>query len=120
MRHVAYPFQIDKRGRTAEAGDDAHVRDLIEQVLFVSPGERVNRPDFGTGLGELAFEPAGPELASAIQVLVQGALQHWLGDLIEVAEVLAESDEGTLTVTVRYLVRRTQEVRQDIFERRTT
>ena len=26
-----------------------HIRDLIEQVLFTAPGERVNRPTFGCG-----------------------------------------------------------------------
>ena len=85
--NVDFPFHFDSRGRTAETADDDHVRDLIEQVLFTAPGERVNRPDFGSGLLQLVFAPNSAELAAATQFLVQGALQQWLGDLIEVRAV---------------------------------
>ena len=81
---IDFPFHFDGRGRTAEAATDEHVRDLIEQVLFTSPGERVNRPTFGSGLMQLVFAPNSDELATATQFLVQAALQQWLGDLIEV------------------------------------
>ncbi|MBJ6762761.1 GPW/gp25 family protein [Myxococcaceae bacterium JPH2] len=106
---IAFPFRIDGRGRTADADLDAHVRQLIEQVLFTSPGERVNRPTFGTGLGQLVFAPNSEELATATQFLVQGALQQWLGDLIQVEAVEVLGVESTLQVTVRYVVRRTQQ-----------
>ncbi|QSQ27584.1 GPW/gp25 family protein [Pyxidicoccus parkwayensis] len=106
---IGFPFRIDGRGRTADADLDTHVRQLLEQVLFTSPGERVNRPTFGTGLAQLVFAPNGEELATATQFLVQGALQQWLGDLIQVESVDVVSVEGTLSVTVRYVVRRTQQ-----------
>lgn len=106
---IGFPFRIDGRGRTADADLDTHVRQLLEQVLFTSPGERVNRPTFGTGLAQLVFAPNSEELATATQFLVQGALQQWLGDLIQVETVDVVSVEGTLQVTVRYVVRRTQQ-----------
>jgi phage baseplate assembly protein W len=74
---IRFPFGFNGRGRTAEADGDAHLRQLIEQVLFTYPGERVNRPDFGSGLMQLVFAPSGEELATAAQFLVQGALQRW-------------------------------------------
>jgi phage baseplate assembly protein W len=106
---VDYPYHIDGRGRTAETTRDDHIRDLIEQVLFTTPGERVNRPDFGTGLMRLVFEPNSSELAASIQMLVRGALQQWLGELIRVDDVLAESHDGLLTIDVRYTVILTRE-----------
>jgi phage baseplate assembly protein W len=106
MANLDYPYQFDGRGRTAATGDDAHIRDLIEQVLFTAPGERVNRPDFGSGLMRLVFAPNSDELAATTQFLVQGALQQWLGDLIEVETVEVTSEDSTLRVTVQYLVRR--------------
>lgn len=105
--HLAYPFRFDGQGRTAATDYEAHVRDLIEQVLFTSPGERVNRPAFGCGLRDLVFQPGGEALASATQIAVQGALQQWLGDLIHVEAVRADATDSTLTVTVQYVVRRT-------------
>lgn len=116
MMNVAFPFRVDHRGRTAAADADAYVRGLIEQLLFTAPGERVHRPDLGTGLRELVFAPNSEELASATQLLVQGALQQWLGELIQVDAVVVESEEATLRVTVRYLVRRTLERREARFE----
>ena len=113
--NIDYPYHFDTRGRTAVAGDDDHIRDMILQVLFTSPGERVNRPDFGSGLLQLAFAPNSDELATATQFLVQGALQRWLGDLVSVEEVVVESEEALLRVTVRYVVRRTQQRQVDQF-----
>ncbi len=107
--HVDFPFRVDREGRTARTGEDDHIRDLIEQVLFTSPGERVNRPDFGSGLLQLVFAPNSDELATATQFLVQGSLQQWLGDLIQVEAVEVASEDSTLRVTVRYVVRRGQQ-----------
>jgi uncharacterized protein len=106
-----FPYRIDARGRTAETDDDAHVRDLIEQVLFTAPGERVNRPAFGSGLLGLVFEPGGEALAAATEHAVQGALQLWLGELIVLEGVDVASDDARIEVTVRYVLRRTQERR---------
>jgi phage baseplate assembly protein W len=73
------------------------VRDLIDQLLFTNPGERVNRPDFGSGLLQLIFAPNSPELAAALQFTVQAALQQWLGDVIQV-QALEVSSEAKLQV----------------------
>jgi uncharacterized protein len=106
---IDYPYRFDGRGRTAQTGADDHIRDLIEQVLFTSPGERVNRPTFGSGVLQLVFAPNDDALAAATQVTVQGALQQWLGELILVEDVDVESEDATLRVQVRYIVRRTQQ-----------
>jgi phage baseplate assembly protein W len=106
---IAASLQFDGRGRTAESPADRHLRDLIEQVLLTAPGERVMRPTFGSGLLQLAFAPNSDQLAAALQMLVQGALQSWLGDLIEVARVDIDQADGTLSVIVAYTVRSTGE-----------
>lgn len=106
--NLAFPYRFDQRGRSADADDEAHIRDLIEQVLFTAPGERVNRPTFGSGLLQLVFAPTSDELAAATLFLVQGALQQWLGDLIQVEAVQVDGEEATLHVAVQYVVRRTQ------------
>lgn len=90
---------------------------LIEQILFVSPGERVNRPDFGSGLLGMVFEPNSPELAAALKFTIQAGLQRWLGDLIEVRALEVTSEDASLRVLVQYVVRRTGEQRQETFHR---
>ncbi|WP_129793260.1 GPW/gp25 family protein [Sphingosinicella sp. CPCC 101087] len=118
MTEVGYPYRFDGRGRTAGAADRAaHVRELIEQLLFTAPGERVMRPDFGTGLMALLFGPASTNLAAATQMIVQSALQQWLSDEIEPQEVSVLAGEGSIEVTVRYVLRETGEARVDSFSR---
>jgi hypothetical protein len=103
---IDFPYGIDRRGRTATTDGDEHIRDLIEQVLFTAPGERMNRPTFGAGLNQLVFAPNSDELAAATQFLVQGALQQWLGEIIQVEAVVVRHEEASLLVTVQYTVRR--------------
>jgi len=119
--NLAFPYHVDGRGRTAEAeDDDRHLRDLIEQLLFTVPGERVNRPDFGCGLMQLVFAPNSVEFAATVQVLVQGALQQWLGHLMRIDEVSASSEDAILTVVVSYTELRTQASKVASFTRRVT
>src|SRR6476469_6630045 len=108
MTNFDYPYHFDPRGHTATTDDEDHARDLIEQVLFTAPGERVNRPTFGSGLMQLVFAPNSDELAATTQFLVQGALQQWLGDLIVVESVQVESRDSILRVFIQYVVRRNQ------------
>lgn len=115
--NIDFPFHFDDRGRTASTGDDDHVRDMIEQLLFTNPGERVNRPDFGSGLLQMVFAPNSPELAAALQFTVQAALNRWLGDVIEVQKLEVTAEDAKLTVDLTYAVRRTGEVRQQTFTR---
>ena len=98
--NIDFPFDFNNRGRTADTDDSKHIRDMIEQVLFTSPGERLNRPAFGSGLMQLVFQPNSSELATATQFLVQGALQQWLGTLIQVDEVTVENEDLSLSITV--------------------
>ncbi|GET39226.1 GPW/gp25 family protein [Microseira wollei] len=107
--NIDYPFHFDTRGRTAQTSEDEHIRDLIEQVLFTSPGERVNRPTFGSGILQLIFAPNSDALAAATQLTVQGSLQQWLGDLIQVEAVDVQSEYSTLRVLVQYTVRKSQQ-----------
>ena len=107
--NLKFTYQFDNQGRTAETDDNTHIRDMIEQVLFTSPGERINRPDFGSGLLQLVFQPNSSELATTTQFLVQGALKQWLGDLIDVNDVEVINEDSILQVTVVYTVLKTQE-----------
>ena len=115
--YIKYPLQFDNRGRTAETSYEDHIRDMIEQILFTAPGERVNRPDFGSGLLQLVFQPNSSELATTTQFLVQGSLQQWLGDLIDVNTVEVNSYDSTLQVTVKYTIRSNQQTQVAQFVR---
>lgn len=102
MPHLDFPYHVDATGRSARTDAADHVRDLVEQVLFTSPGERVMRPDFGAGVMALVFEPNSVQLAATVQVLAQASLQQHLSHLVALQSVTVEPQEATLVVTVAY------------------
>jgi phage baseplate assembly protein W len=115
--NIEFPLQFDGRGRTAATDDDSHIRDMIEQLLFTSPGERVNRPDFGSGLLQMVFAPNSAELAAALQYTTQAALQRYLGDVVDLQSLEVTSQDSTLQVVVKYVIKRTGDARTENFVR---
>ncbi|MEW7847667.1 GPW/gp25 family protein [Massilia aurea] len=114
---IGYPFHFGANGRTALAEPADHVRDMIELLLFTRPGERVNRPDFGSGLTHAIFAPNSQELAAALEFTIRAALQRYLGDVIEVQALTVQADDAALRVAVRYALRSSGERREQRFER---
>jgi len=114
---IAVPYAIDRRGRTAEAARETHLRDLIEMLLFTNPGERVMRPAFGSGVLGLVFAPNSDELGATTQSLIASALQTWLGDLIDISEVTVESVDAVLSITVDYVDRASGDAASVVFGR---
>ena len=117
MVHVDYPYGFDGTGRTATTPEEDHLRDLIEQVLYTSPGERVNRPTFGSGLLALIFEPNADALVAAVRANVEAALQRWLSDLIEVEAVHIRTIDSVLEISVQFVARSSRERRFERFRR---
>lgn len=104
--YVTFPYQFDPHGRTAVTSNlDDHIRQMLEQLLFTRPGERVNRPDFGCGLGNLVFEPNSDRLAAALEVTVVTSIGQWLGDVIQLQNVDVESEDEKLLVNISYVVK---------------
>lgn len=110
--NIDFPFHFDARGRAATTDEADHIRDLLEQLLFTNPGERVNRAEFGSGAQQLVFAPNSPELAATLQFTMQAAIQRWLGDLIELQELEVTSRDASLHILIQYVIRRTNETRR--------
>ena len=114
---IDFPLHFDSRGRTASAGLDEHVRDMIEQLIFTNHGERVNRPDFGSGAMQLIFAPNSPELAATVQFTLQAALQMWLGDVIDISDLSVEADDSRLVIDLDYVVKASGQASRSTFTR---
>lgn len=111
MRHdYAFPFRIDAAShQAAQSRYEAHVEQMIRQVLLTSPGERVNLPEFGCGLRQLLFAPHSEALDATTKLIVLQALNRWLAGQIEVKDVKVASIEETgdpaqLRVYIAYLL----------------
>ena len=113
-----FPFKIDENGRSAVTNEEEHVKNLIEQTLFTSPGERVNRPNFGSGLNQIIFELNSDILATTIDTLIHSSLNLWLDHLITVESVNVQNKGSTLEVTVKYMIRKNQRTNVTTFRRK--
>ncbi len=115
--NIDFPYRLAINGRTATTDRSDHIRDLIRQVLFTIPGERVNRPTFGSGLNQLVFEPNNVELTSTVQFLVKGSLQEWLSEVIEVGDVIIEVDDALLRIQIYYREIGSPLIQEALFEK---
>ena len=112
QRYLDYPYGVSSTGAPGTTNPDDHLRDLILQVLFTNPGERVNLPDFGAGVQQLVFAPNSDTLRTSAQFLISNSLQRWLGDRIDISQVSLTSQPGqeeTVTIEIVYVVKSTQQ-----------
>jgi phage baseplate assembly protein W len=114
---IAFPFHISKEGLIANVSFEEHIRQMIRQLIFTAPAERVNRPDFGCALDRLVFAAAGSEVITAARSMLQSQLHRWLGDVIQVETVDIQIEESTLLVTIRYILLRSGTRRVEVFKR---
>ena len=107
--NIAFPLHFDSRGQTAAIDDPTHINQMIQQLIFTIAGERVNRPDFGTGLQQLVYAPNSVELAATVQFTMQAAIQRWLGDLISIQNIDVTAVDSTLNVQLSYVIKQTDQ-----------
>ncbi|MDS9470128.1 GPW/gp25 family protein [Paracoccus sp. MBLB3053] len=105
--HTDYPYRLASDGMTARTRYEDHVRDLIEQLLFTRPGERLVRPALGCGLADLLFAPLTPESADAARTAIDLALQRHLAQEIELRGLDVRMEGSALFIDIRYRIRAT-------------
>jgi phage baseplate assembly protein W len=113
---VAYPLRV-VNGAVVTSPSALHVREMIEQVIFTMPGERVMYPTFGVGLERLLFDSTATDIMAATQALINTALQEWLGDVITVRSVVVTAVDSLVRIAVVYDLHATHEVQRVVFER---
>jgi phage baseplate assembly protein W len=113
FRSLQHPLRIDAGlGELAREVDyAAHVQQMMLQVLFTAPGERVDRPDFGCGLRRMVFAPNSEAGAALLKVQIRQALERWLGTLIQLDDVTTRAEAEVLRVTIAYVLRARRERR---------
>jgi phage baseplate assembly protein W len=108
---IAFPPRLDADGAVAMSAFEEHVAESVQLIIATGRGERVMRPDFGSGLAELAFASMDAATVALARHLVEDGLQR-CEPRIDVVAVDAEADHegGRLTIRVTYRVRRTDTV----------
>jgi phage baseplate assembly protein W len=106
MTRLAFPYGPAASGRSATVayGSDAHVRQMLELLIFTMAGERVMRPDLGSPVKQMVFSAGNGPVAIALQATLQAAITQWLGSVLELHDlsVTFDDNEAVLEVAVTY------------------
>jgi uncharacterized protein len=113
--NLAFPFRFADSGATATTDHAGWVRGLIEQLLLTAPGERVMRPEFGSGALHLVFAPNAPELAAAVRLLIEAAVRRDLAEVLTVDSLDVTAEADTLRIHLAYRLLATGEAVEDSF-----
>ena len=104
----------DERGELGFPTLEQSVRQSIEIILRIRPGELLQHPDFGGGLEDFVGQPNNVTTRRRIQEVVMGSLSSWEPRLeplrVDVQEI---PDRPTqVRVEIAYRLRRTGLVQQ--------
>jgi len=104
--YLAFPFRLDPGGAATSTRSE-HVRQLIEQVLFTTPPERVFRLDFGAGVKALVFEPNASLLSEIVRKRLTSSLAEALRGEVDPKTLLVDvgpdpDHDERLLVTIQY------------------
>lgn len=100
---LTFPLQLNVQGGLQFSSDAQKVKESIWIILRTSLGERMYRPDFGSRLSELAFEPLNSSTMIQIRMYVVEALEIW-EPRIEIDRVETEPDpvRGRVDIIINY------------------
>jgi uncharacterized protein len=105
----SFPFRINPAGEISRTSGPEKLKENIKCILLTGIGERVMRRDYGGGLRQLVHDPNNDVLRSIVQHQIAKAIEQW-EPRVQIQGLTVSTDEGTLYIEVRYLIRQTYQV----------
>ena len=98
-----FPLQVNVQGGIQLSTGTPNLEESIVIILRTDLGERVYRPNFGSRLSELVFEPMNVQTLMLIRLYVEQALEMWEPRII-LKEVRADPDpiRGRVDIEIVY------------------
>jgi phage baseplate assembly protein W len=105
-RGWAFPVAVEPGGDILMVETAEDIRQAIGLILETEPGERVMRPDFGSGLRGMVFEPINTTTLALVRHRVEEALIAWEPriDLVDVVVTAQTSPPGALLIRIDYRI----------------
>jgi len=99
----ALPIGVNVQGGIQLSSDAPNLEESIAIILRTNLGERVYRPDFGSRLSELVFEPLNVQTLLLIRLYVEEAIESW-EPRINLIEVRTDPDpiRGKVDIEIIY------------------
>lgn len=112
FKGISFPFRKGRKSFPEKVEGDDLIRESVLQILLTARGERVMRPDFGSGVFRLVFENTGRLMEEMIKTEVVSVLTKY-EPRISVRNVSVFTEGSSVDVEIDYVVistRRDQKV----------
>ncbi|GAB1542733.1 GPW/gp25 family protein [Scytonema sp. NUACC21] len=113
---LAFPLQVNVQGGIQISADAPNIEESIIIILRTDLGERVYRPNFGSRLSELVFEPLNTQTLLLIRLYVEEALEMWEPRII-LKEVRTDPDpiRGKVDIIIEYQPKNSPDIRSLVY-----
>ena len=115
-RGVAFPFRFEN-GKIAVSSDEDLVEESIKIILRTNPGERIMRPDFGSGIEQMVFSTGDTSAATMLAFYIRETLEKH-EPRIELIDVKVKRDTGeanVLNIFIEYEIRASNSKRNMVY-----
>jgi len=111
-----FPLQVNVQGGIQLSTGTPNLEESIVIILRTDLGERVYRPNFGSRLSELVFEPMNVQTLMLIRLYVEQALDMWEPRII-LKEVIADPDpiRGRVDIEIIYQPKNSLDTRSLVY-----
>jgi hypothetical protein len=113
---LGFPLQVNVQGGIQLTTGTPNLEESIVIILRTDLGERVYRPNFGSRLSELVFEPMNVQTLMLIRLYVEQALDMWEPRII-LKEVIADPDpiRGRVDIEIVYQPKNSLDTRSLVY-----
>jgi phage baseplate assembly protein W len=113
---LGFPLQVNVQGGVQLSTGTPNIEESIVIILRTDLGERVYRPNFGSRLSELVFEPMNVQTLMLIRLYVEQALEMWEPRII-LKEVRADPDpiRGRVDIEIVYQPKNSLDTRSLVY-----
>jgi phage baseplate assembly protein W len=113
---LGFPLQVNVQGGMQLSTGTPNIEESIVIILRTDLGERVYRPNFGSRLSELVFEPMNVQTLMLIRLYVEQALEMWEPRII-LKEVRADPDpiRGRVDIEIVYQPKNSLDTRSLVY-----
>lgn len=113
---LGFPLGINVQGGIQFSADNQSIEESLVIILRTGLGERVYRPNFGSRLSELVFEPMSIQTLLTIRLYVEEALQMWEPRII-IKQVRTDPDpiRGRVDIEIIYQPKDSPDVRSLVY-----
>ncbi|MEM9004230.1 MAG: GPW/gp25 family protein [Cyanobacteria bacterium P01_F01_bin.86] len=113
---LSFPICVNVQGSFQLSNGTTNLEESIYIILGTQLGERAYRPNFGSRLSEIMFEPMSTDVLMLIRMYVKEALEMWEPRMI-LKDVITDPDPSTgrVDINIVYKPKNSYDIRSLVY-----